>query len=806
MEFETALAYAAQGRAVLFLGAGFSWGATSLAGEPFLMGAGLGKALADAAGIPSDFALEDISDIYMSKYGSAALLQKLRNWYVAKDVTKNQKELAKLPWRRVYTTNYDDVFERACAEIGKKVVSYGGIDPVGKVAKDGLTCIHLNGFIWTATEDSLARELKLTTTSYSSGSAMNDEWADRFRFDLHAAQAIFFVGYSLADLDLRRLLVEEELKEKSFFVLKKDPNLAEAHRASLFGLLVAKGVDAFADEVAVFLKTYSVPHDVAPISHCIKPYAPLMAAQPVEDRYLFELLLSGKLRGEYIAPAYLKQVVYCGVRKAVQGFSEALAPGVGVIYFHSSLGNGKTVAMAFAQYAAFVKGFQVFTLADRGDTLKEELHFVLEKKGHKVIFIDNYTEWLDVLSVFRGQVGKDLTLVMSARTAAHEALFDRVSDTVGWRDAVEFNLDEMDDDELEWVSAFLDHFGFWHDMAGSGTYAKMRFLKDKCDGRWSSILLKVFEAPQMVERLAKLFEAFNKTSEYKDPLTKLLLLTVLGYHPNSPALVTLCGDEILTRGFKENGVVSELIDFGGSSFNMRSSVMATVILKKISDPNRTAKALVQLISQVDALAYNSDYHFELFKNLVRFSSSNMFFPEEGRGRSAMQVYEEIKGLGHCSRYPLFWLQYAIAALMAKDFERSGFYFSTAYSHASNLDWYDSFQIDNHYARFLLERAIDTDFNAADRMAPFREARGLLRPQFAEEWRHYPYRVATTFFGFLTRFAANLSSPEKQEIKGAASEIIERIAKLPSDRQAHRSVQECLAAQLKIVRIVDENGI
>ena len=277
---------------------------------------------------------------------------------------------------------------------------------------------------------------------------------------------------------------------------------------------------------------------------------------------------------------------------------------------------------------------------------------------------------------------------------------------------------------------------------------------------------------------------------------------MLGYHPNSPALITLCGDEILTRGFKEDGVVSELIDFGNNSFNMRSSVMANVILKKISDPNRTVRSLVQLIVQVDTLAYGSDYHFELFKNLVRFSSSNLFFPEESRGRSAMRVYEEIKGLGHCSRYPLFWLQYAIAALVAKDYERSGFYFSTAYSHADNLDRYDSFQIDNHYARFLLERAIDTDCNSADRMAPFREARGLLRPQFAEEWRHYPYRVATGYFNFLTRFSASLSPAEMQEIKGAANEIFERIAKLPEDRQAYRSVQECRAAQLKILRIVN----
>ena len=71
------------------------------------------------------------------------------------------------------------------------------------------------------------------------------------------------------------------------------------------------------------------------------------------------------------------------------------------------------------------------------------------------------------------------------------------------------------------------------------------------------------------------------------------------------------------------------------------------------------------------------------------------------------------------------------------------------------------------------------------MAPFREARGLLRPQFAEEWRHYPYRVATGYFNFLTRFSASLSPAEMQEIKGAANEIFERIAKLPEDRQAYR---------------------
>jgi len=97
-----------------------------------------------------------------------------------------------------------------------------------------------------------------------------------------------------------------------------------------------------------------------------------------------------------------------------------------------------------------------------------------------------------------------------------------------------------------------------------------------------------------------------------------------------------------------------------------------------------------------------------FQNLVQFSSMNSIFSDESRGPAAMRVYEEIKGLPHCSRYPLFWLQYAIAALVAKDFQRSKAYFDTAYSLADRLDHYDAFQIDNNYARLLLERAIQSD--------------------------------------------------------------------------------------------------
>lgn len=44
----------------------------------------------------------------------------LRKEYTAIDVTSEQEIIAKINWQRVYTTNYDNVFELACEKTKKE--------------------------------------------------------------------------------------------------------------------------------------------------------------------------------------------------------------------------------------------------------------------------------------------------------------------------------------------------------------------------------------------------------------------------------------------------------------------------------------------------------------------------------------------------------------------------------------------------------------------------------------------------------------------------------------------------------------
>ena len=100
-------------------------------------------------------------------------------------------------------------------------------------------CIHLNGYIDRLNRDTLWSEFKLTEASYVSTSLIDSPWLVLFREDLRLARAVFFLGYSLADLDIKRVLSETlDLREKTFFILGSRVDTVTAHRAARFGTVL----------------------------------------------------------------------------------------------------------------------------------------------------------------------------------------------------------------------------------------------------------------------------------------------------------------------------------------------------------------------------------------------------------------------------------------------------------------------------------------------------------------------------------------------------------------------------------------
>jgi hypothetical protein len=74
---------------------------------------------------------------------------------------------------------------------------------------------------------------------------------------------------------------------------------------------------------------------------------------------------------------------------------------------------------------------------------------------------------------------------------------------------------------------------------------------------------------------------------------------------------------------------------------------------------------------------------------------------------------------------------------------------------------------------------------------------------SRERRHYPYRVAQRYLPFFQRFAPELKPTEQKEVIRAASYVLEKIERLPNDRQHHRSVVECKNAMELVLSMTVE---
>ena len=147
MEIREAIIHALDGDAILFIGSGFSLGATNEKNDKFETATPLAhKLLKECEFEEKDFTndLGIASRIYQDTKGEIDLVEFLRKEYTAIDVTSEQEIIAKINWQRIYTTNYDNVFELACEKTKKRIQSVILSDRPNDYKNKSNICIPIN--------------------------------------------------------------------------------------------------------------------------------------------------------------------------------------------------------------------------------------------------------------------------------------------------------------------------------------------------------------------------------------------------------------------------------------------------------------------------------------------------------------------------------------------------------------------------------------------------------------------------------------------------------------------------------------
>ena len=160
---------------------------------------------------------------------------------------------------------------------------------------------------------------------------------------------------------------------------------------------------------------------------------------------------------------------------------------------------------------------------------------------------------------------------------------------------------------------------------------------------------------------------------------------------------------------------------------------------------------------------------------MRFSSLQELLPQNSDTKAEIiRYFGTIKNFDTINNYPLFWLQYAIACEVLEEFEQTEKYFQTAYSLADNLLWFDTFQIDNRYAEFLLNKAVKQKKKIQDAMSDFVEAHRLIHIQTKRERLHFPFKVASLYKSFYDAYSTDMQGKDIETLQKAASSLSERV--------------------------------
>lgn len=208
------------GNAILFTGAGFSLGARNILGSEPPMAKELARKLSQISGLDEES--DDLmfaSEVALELHDHGSILDLLKDNYTINKVSSSHEDICNLPWRRFYTTNYDNSIELSSLNKNKRIESIDiSSDPIDYIKKKNV-CLHINGKIEGSNESDLIDKIKLSDASYlSADSFIKSKWKYHFNRDLERASAIVFVGYSMYDIDIKKFSLTTQSSPKKLIL------------------------------------------------------------------------------------------------------------------------------------------------------------------------------------------------------------------------------------------------------------------------------------------------------------------------------------------------------------------------------------------------------------------------------------------------------------------------------------------------------------------------------------------------------------------------------------------------------------
>lgn len=717
-ELDEAINVLATGSAICFLGAGFSHDAKDSTGKNIPTTEALTEEVCNLIGIPRSEggSLSDVADYCQADSELALRLNTLLiNRLTHCAPTPQQMKIAQVPWRSIFTTNFDDIVERALPAGTIQVITPAS--DATTIVADKRAIYYLHGRALDLLENKRDPAIVLSESNYLELKQRNANLHASFLNELHCAKRIFFIGYSLRDTDIAKRLfsISDELRSKSVVVCGPDEGVVALGRLQKFGAVHPIGLVGLAKALPDDFKAIGSVSSIDRLQF-VRREIPKTASSTISREDIDRLIISGEF--DYSKFAGQKNAsndkdLYCIERehKMSQAF-DAIANGTNRLVVSSDIGNGKSVFLDQLTYIAHKRGYEVFRITSQLPEMYKELEFLLGLKTPHMFVVDDLVRNRNAAEFIGARLSRIGVLVCATRDALEGDQSGTLATSLGgiYR---EVDLNELSNNELKAWEVLLERWGLWEARIALDEASRLNFLKNECGAENRSIIVSVFRSSQIAKKIDTIVSYFlSQKPAHLKAFVAILICSLCQKHVEWARVIQwLHIDEHALRTDIQGQAVFNFMSGRRDWYKLTSPQLADHIFKKFDFDDRILVDVYTNIVRETAYSANdrrSGFDSkENLKELMKFRFLTRIF---GDGDSALAsieaIYARLSEVPRIRGNDQFWLQYAMSSMEREDVVNAETYIKTALGIAKKkgADYSDHQILDQRARVFFLKNA------------------------------------------------------------------------------------------------------
>lgn len=785
-QLKDALQKGGQGKAILFCGAGASLDSIGFDCEELPAASPLLDKFNDFLGkkfTKLPIAASKVADASLQEY-----FRIITDCFKVQAVSDDMKSIMSYPWSKVYSTNYDDSIEISCEQIGKPKQTLTSADKPSAILPGKLPIIHLHGFVNHFRVDTIRNECILDYNSNVANRVYEGPWATELKNDISTADVIVFLGYSLYDPEIAKLVLQGgNSKKKIFFINYKIEDEELTYMQEMFGTALHIEKDGFARVI----EALPVATDATK-----KRYVCFRAAseQSVEHRNinyedLSDLFLFGRVQDRLLQADVVEGTTKYIIRPSiVETVIGELQAGRSLISLYSPLGHGKTV-LCKVLGAELARDYDVFFAIRNQGSFIEELRSIIANNDRPIVILDDYYKFSKHHREMALLKSEDVVFIFTSRLNVHETRKDELPAQFLNHDVVDLRIGELTQTDASSLVPLTNQAGMWREISELSDAEKAKKListgASGYQANFADILVGLMNSSEMIGRIRKELEILKEIS--KDAYDIVLLSIYLEFTNNH------IDDFIIDQTLRTNLTDIHSSDKVSNIFRVffhldasnggyfAGSIFAKYAMERICDHN-------DLIGVIEDAANNLADSSPLLEemrlvlvDLLRFNYLKVIASQDqNRLRRIRDLYSNLSSNPNLNKDDLFWNAFGMCERALKDFEAAVKHFRTSISYAKNRGRnYVPYHAQNQLTVCLLERGISIPTEASVAFGNLKEVFELLSVQ-ADDERTYGRGQAFAWhkelISFLETYYPKFDDTEKAVTRAQAQKYLAFIKK------------------------------